>query len=210
MSKKEFWSQYADNFEKLNNYVVGIKDMQIVKNELINIKNLGKVLELACGNGAYTNVIINNAKSIVATDISKDMVKASKIRFKDYKNIKVEKADSLNLVYKDESFDTVFLANLLHIVSDYEKVVEEVYRVLKPNGKIVVLDFTTFGMSFLNIIKIKYRFLKTYGKPTNKAKKQKFSPKDMRDLLVSKHFDIFKEKLLGDKTKAVFTIAIKT
>ncbi len=203
------WEKFAQNFEDLNNYVIGLEDMELIKSKIATYKNLENVLELACGNGTYSKILLTNASHLTATDLSEEMVKVTKNRLKDAKNVKVEVADSMQLPYENGSFDSVFMANLLHIVPDYEKIVEETYRVLKPNGKIYVLDFTSEGMTFLNKMKMIYRYLKTYGKPSSSAKKPKFSPNDMKELLESKNFNIHELELLGNKSKAVFAIGEK-
>ncbi|HAS61808.1 MAG TPA: methyltransferase type 11, partial [Vibrio sp.] len=64
------WEEFARNFEDSNNYVVGIKDINRVKQRLEQHSKLGSLLELGCGNGTYTSSLIYAAKSIVATDVS--------------------------------------------------------------------------------------------------------------------------------------------
>ena len=57
MEKEKYWSKFADDFEELNNYVVGKSDMDIILNELSKQKNLGNTLELACGSGTYSELL---------------------------------------------------------------------------------------------------------------------------------------------------------
>ena len=40
------------------------------------------------------------------------------------------------------------MANLLHVINEPQKVVKQSKRVLKENGKIIIIDFTPEGMSF--------------------------------------------------------------
>ncbi len=51
---------------------------------------------------------------------------------------------------KDNVFDGVLMANLLHIVLAPMAVLMESHRILKDNGRIVIVDFTGYGMSFVN------------------------------------------------------------
>ncbi len=200
------WEKYANDFENLNNYVVGLDDMRLLKEEVSKCTNLNKTLELACGNGTYTKILLENASSLTATDISEDMVKVTKDRLGKAKHLTTQLVDSTHLPYEDASFDSVFMANLLHILSDYDAVMREVFRVLKPNGKLYVLDVTTYGMGFFDKIGLIYRYLKSYGKPSKQAKKPKFSLDDMRDLFQTHNFSVEKLELLGSSTKAVFAI----
>jgi len=150
------WEKFADSFEEKNNYVAGLENIKLVKNSLSSLSNLGEVLELGCGNGTYTKCFVNSSTHITATDISEDMLSVTRKIFKNTENITIEQADCFNLKYSDNSFDTVFMANLIHIVPDPEALLSECFRVLKNGGKLVVVSFTLHGMTFINQLRIKY------------------------------------------------------
>lgn len=116
--KETYWSRFAGDFDERNKYVVGEKTIGMVKAKLQRQKNLGSLLELGCGNGMYTQDIATSADKITATEFSEEMLAAAKKALKGNPKIKLEKADCLNLPYKNESFDSVFMANLIHIISD--------------------------------------------------------------------------------------------
>lgn len=166
MVKEEYWSKFAEDFEERNSYVVGNDDMAVILNEVEQQEELKDVLELGCGNGTYSKVLIKEATQLTATDFSDKMVIIATNRLKSYDNIRVEKADCFNLPYPDAGFDTIFMANLLHIVPEPEKAIIECKRVLKKNGKLIIISFTTEGMTLINKILMIYRYVKTYGKPS--------------------------------------------
>lgn len=207
MSKKEtYWSRFADDFEAKNNYVVGEESMKIVSDEVGQLKNLGKTLELACGNGTYSKILSKNAEMLVCTDFSEEMVNVSRERLKGFENIKVEQANCFSLHYPDAGFDTIFMANLLHIIPTPQKVVNEAKRVLKKNGRIIILDFTTEGMSVFEKTKMINRYLKTYGNPPIEG--QKIGIEEMQNILQKCELSILENRLIGGKTKAVFAAAV--
>ena len=207
MSEKEkYWSRYADNFEDLNNYVVGKSDMNIILKKVSELKKLKNTLELGCGNGTYSIALANNVDKLLATDFSDEMVNVTKSRLQSFSNITVEKANCFVLPYATNSFDTIFMANLLHIVSEPEKVITESKRVLKSGGKIIVLDLGMEGMTIFNKIGMIYRYLKTYGKPP--VTSQKLTLKKIKNMLENENSTIIEATLLGNKTKATFVSAI--
>lgn len=116
IQKEIYWSRFADDFEERNNYVIGKADLDAMLAKLSKLKELKNVLELGCGNGTYSRIIAKNADQLLATDFSDEMANASEVRLKSISNITVEKANCFNLPYADNSFDTIFMANLLHIV----------------------------------------------------------------------------------------------
>ena len=194
--------------EERNNYIVGEDNLKIIKSYLSKQKNLGKTLELGCGDGIYSDILRHEAKHLTATDFSDEMVTVAKRRFKDIKNVNIEKADCFNLPYSNSSFNTVFMANLLHVISEPEKAVAECKRVLKKNGKLIVISLTTEGMTFFNKLGMMYRYLKTYGKPPSTA--QTLTVKKTRKILEGYRFEIEEAKLIGNNVKAIFVKVINS
>ncbi len=207
MEKETFWSKTAGDFEEKNNKIIGKESMYIVLDALDEERNLGNTLELACGNGTYSKVLVRHAEMLTCTDFSEEMVAESKKRLKNFTNIKIEQANCFQLQYADNSFDTVFMANLLHIIPTPEKALIEAKRVLKPNGQIIILDFTTKGMKFFDKIRMLYLFLKFYGKPPKGGKN--IDDKQLKTMFYNTGLDVNYAKIIGGKSKAVFGKAIK-
>lgn len=203
--KETFWSRFANDFEEHNNYVVGLKEIELIKNLLLESKELSKTLELGCGDGLFTKTIASNSDSLMATDWSDEMIKVAKERFKDDTIIKIKKEDCLNLSFDDHSFDTIFMANLLHVIPRPEKVLEECKRVLRPDGNLIILSFTMHGMSLYNKMAMFYRYIKTYGKPPKNS--TVLTIQKVKDLLDKLGFVTIKVELIGHKMKSVYAIA---
>lgn len=91
----------------------------------------GKMLELGCGTGHWTKFFVQNGFELTATDISDAMLK-----YAQQKELEAEilKADSENLPFENGSFDVVASITMMEFVNDQHKVLSEIYRVLKPNG----------------------------------------------------------------------------
>ncbi len=206
---ENFWEQYAKDFDTLNDFVVGKEDMQISKNEVKKLTNLGKTLELACGNGVYTKLLAKNASSLLATDLSTKMLDVAKQNLKEFNHISFKTADCLNLDFEDESFHSVFTANLLHVTDDCHKTLQEIYRVLKPNGSFYALDFTLYDMSEDDKEAMIQRFLKSYGKPTNNPEYPMLSPKSLEEIAQKEGFKVEQCYLIGESSKAVVLKARK-
>lgn len=204
MEKEQYWSRFAQDFEKRNLYVVGINDLSIVQNKVAQQKNLKMTLELGCGDGAYSKILTKEASQLTATDFSDDMVGVATVKLDAYDNINVEKANCLDLPYPDKVFDTIFMANLLHVIPTPEKSIHECKRVLKKDGKLIVLSFTQEGMTVINKICMIYRYIKTYGKPSPLA--QTLTVNKTEAMLSAGGFHIEESALIGKKTKAIFIV----
>ncbi|EGU46228.1 Methyltransferase type 11, partial [Vibrio ichthyoenteri ATCC 700023] len=164
-------------------------------------------LELGCGNGTYTESLIDVSDSIVATDISLPMLDVCKIRFEYQPKVVVEQADCFALRYKDKSFDTVFMANLLHVIPNPVHALQECMRVLKPGGRIILISFTLHGMTLCNKLALKYRYLRKYG--IKSANNTVMTPVLAHELAATAGFQNVATELLGKRVKAVYLNAEK-
>jgi ubiquinone/menaquinone biosynthesis C-methylase UbiE len=206
-TKESYWSRFATDFEKRNNYVAGYKEIELLKNRLLENRNLGKTLELGCGDGVYTETIASNSDKVVATDWSDEMVEVFKQKYTNNKLIEVQKEDCLNLSFANDSFDTVFMANLLHVIPTPEKALDECKRILKTDGQIIILSFTIHGMKFFSKLGMLYRYIRTYGKPPKDSRV--LTPSNLKTMLTESGFEISILDLIGNKMKIVYAIAKK-
>ena len=82
-----------------------------------------KVLEIGCGSDhAFTSLLMLR-NDVVPTDVIKVNIRG------------FISANIYNLPFKDGSFDVVFAGNILHHLTDMDRAVKEIKRVLKPKGK---------------------------------------------------------------------------
>lgn len=208
-NKETYWSQFASEFEEKQSFVAGKDVISLTLEELSKEQNLGKVLELGCGTGLYTETLQKISEEITATDFSEEMIKAAKQKRGNLNHVTFMQANALDLQFDKESFDTVFMANLIHIIEDPEKAIKESSRVLKSGGQIIITSFAIDQMSFFNKISLAMRYLKAFGKPSEESGKEKTPKKRIENLLVNNGFKISKSKVVGQKEKAVYINCIK-
>ncbi len=105
-----------------------------------------KILDIATGTAALAIALAKtHPDEIIGVDISEGMLSVGrkKIREKGLSSVIVLKqADSENLPFKDESFDAVTVAFGVRNFENLQKGLAEIYRVLKRNGKLLVLEFS--------------------------------------------------------------------
>ncbi len=103
----------------------------------------GRVLDLATGTGDIAALMKKSypQAKVVGGDFSKNMLVEAKKRFSD-QDISWQFCDATQLPFEDNRFEAVTFGYLLRNVDDSLQVLKEVYRVLKPGGRIVCLDTT--------------------------------------------------------------------
>ncbi len=204
--KETYWSRFASDFEKRNIKVIGVKDVNLILNKVANLTPMKNVLEIGCGDGMYTNLLLDKSESITATDYSEQMVDVCQKRFEASKNLKVEKADCFDLPYPANSFDSVFMANLIHIIPNPQEAVKEVKRVLKENGSFIALSYSLKEMKFFDKISLMYRYFGAYGKPPKGG--SNLGLQDAVGIIQKEGFEITEAEVVGEKSKAFFIKAI--
>lgn len=99
-----------------------------------------KVLDIAAGTGTSSEPFADAGVEVIAADLSEGMLNVGRKRRPD---ITFVQADVTNLPFADNEFDAVTMSYGLRNVADYPKALRELYRVTKPGGRIVVLEFST-------------------------------------------------------------------
>jgi ubiquinone/menaquinone biosynthesis C-methylase UbiE len=91
------------------------------------------VLEIGCGNG-YGGYLLNQLgpKSYIGLDVMEEQIEIAKKNQPQYKFI-VQDATDLSQ-FADASKDVVIIFGVLHHIPEWRKVIDEIRRVLKPNG----------------------------------------------------------------------------
>ena len=133
-----FWDRVAVVYDVFV-YVINRRTHQALKKMIAGL--IGKqdtVLECACGTGMLSGVIAENCKSLTATDFSLKMLQKAEKNCAKFHNILFEYADINELKYPDHSFDKVVAANVIHLLDEPMKALNELDRVCKAGGTLII------------------------------------------------------------------------
>lgn len=97
-----------------------------------------KILDAACGPGKYAELLLAGGAEVTGMDISKQMIHHAKERNPDQGTFFVHDLEEPFAMLKDHSFDIVLCALAMHYIKDWNATLQEFYRVLKPNGTLVI------------------------------------------------------------------------
>jgi ArsR family transcriptional regulator len=98
------------------------------------------VADLGCGTGAVSQTIAPFVERVVAVDESSAMLTAARKRLTGLENVDIRNGRLEALPLADGEADVALLFLVLHYVADPERVIDEAVRILKPHGRLIVLD----------------------------------------------------------------------
>lgn len=149
LKEKAFWNSFANHYDLFIKIMFGKTYKNILSHLNSELKSTHKILDIGTGTGIIPFSICQKVESVVATDISPEMIKIAKQKqvSSGIKNIEFQVQDAYNLPFHDKSFDVVIAANLLHLLFEPEKPISEAKRVLKDHG-IFIAPTLCAGESF--------------------------------------------------------------
>ncbi len=123
-----------------------------------------QVLDLAGGTGDIAKLLapkVTDKGHIIVGDINQGMLDVDKERMIDaglYGLVTTQQMNAEELPFEDDTFDLITMAFGLRNVTDQQKALNDMNRVLKPGGKLMVLEFTEVNLKFLAKIYDFYSF----------------------------------------------------
>ena len=157
------FNKVFDKYDLMNDFMsLGVH--RIWKKDFILSMNPSKgkkMIDVACGTGdigkLYLDLTSKN-EEIFCVDPNESMIKKGKKKLINYKNIKWLIGSAENLPVKNNSFDYYSISFGLRNTKNLNKALSEAYRVLKPGGRFLCLEFSKIENENLNI------FYKNYSK----------------------------------------------
>lgn len=201
--KERYWSKYAAMYDDYTEYVMGKSLRLLLIKKLSGERDLREVVEFGCGTGYYTKAIAPNALRVLATDLSDEMLDMARANLKEFPNVTVEKADCEGAAYPPERFDTVIMANILHIIEDPGKALRESFRILKKRGLLIVISYTDYGMNWYDKMQLGIRYFLTFGMPPSWGLRN-FSPEALQFIVEGVGFHIEELQLIGEQPGAIY------
>ena len=164
------FSEVYNKYDLMND-VMSLGVHRIWKGKLIDWMNPAcdsSLIDVASGTGDIAKLFsLRNKNSSVVTCVepNEDMFKKGKKNLKNLKNIKWIKSNAESLPVEDNMYDFYSISYGIRNVSDINKTLNEAYRVLKPGGRFMCLEFSKIDNELLNFLYKKYsKTIPTIGK----------------------------------------------
>src|SRR5215470_13761026 len=146
-----YFREHAAEWDGIRNLHVTDEAVEDAIRAALADKPFRSLLDLGTGTGRMLELFGQQIERGLGLDLSLDMLLLARDRLEraGLKNCSVRQGDIYDLPLADDSFDVVLLHQVLHFLDDGARAVREAARVLRPGGRLLVVDFALHEQEFL-------------------------------------------------------------
>lgn len=140
---KEFFGRFSrcyDAFIEAADWGLGLERAMedVLEAEEVGLERTSAVLDAGCGTGNFLSLLTEKESlDLYGIDISKRMLEMARRKVGHRAKLKLQKVENLE---HEERFDYIFSIDAFHHFSDQKKAMDNFYRALKEDGKLVVVE----------------------------------------------------------------------
>jgi ubiquinone/menaquinone biosynthesis C-methylase UbiE len=138
---RAYWSGRAASFDSQVGHAIK-SDAELAAFQRLLRESFGpaplEVLDLACGTGEITRALLSLGHEVTGIDFSDEMLARARAKHGD--KARILAGDAERLLDEDESYDALVTRHLVWTLTDPEAAFAEWFRVLRPGGKLLVID----------------------------------------------------------------------
>ena len=148
---QDYFQQVAESWDTIRSLHVPQQQLEDTLLELVGNEPVGELLDIGTGTGRMLEILADHTTRGVGVDLSSDMlaVARSNIERAGLRNVHVRKGDMYNLPLDDASIDLAILHLVLHYSDDPSAVIREASRVLRADGRLIIVDFAVHKEEYL-------------------------------------------------------------
>ncbi len=150
---ERYFASHARAWDSERDLGVDGRRVEEVLFELFREERPESLLDVGTGTGHILRILASHVGSAVGVDISHDMLKVARARLdrRELRNCHVRHADMYRLPFADSSFAAVVFHQVLHFADDPPAALGEAARVLRPGGRLVVVDLLRHDQEWLRL-----------------------------------------------------------
>lgn len=147
---RSYWSGRAASFDEQVGHAIK-SDAELAAFQSLLRQSFGpepcEVLDLACGTGEITRALLSLGHKVTALDFSEEMLARARAKHGD--KARILAGDAERLLDDDGTYDALVTRHLVWTLTDPEAAFAEWFRVLKPGGRLLVIDGDWINRSWL-------------------------------------------------------------
>jgi ubiquinone/menaquinone biosynthesis C-methylase UbiE len=146
-----YFSANAAQWSKLRSLHVDEASVEHRMRELLGDDNIGTLVDLGTGTGRVLELLGPQSRDVFGIDASRDMLAIARANVEraGLRNAQLRQADIYALPLPDASADVVTIHQVLHFLDEPQKALTEARRILKPEGRLLIIDFAPHDLEEL-------------------------------------------------------------
>lgn len=183
---KALYKKWAPFYDKSKKDRVSVLVGEKIFIKTVNPKKTDRILDVGCGTGKNIGNLMRYTKKVEGTDISPEMLAIAKKRFPKVKLFISNLEDSIPV--KSNIYDKITCSLTFQFLENIHTPLREFYRILKPSGKVFLMDFVSDGP--LDWTEIQYKNKREFKKPGYKTASKFIKLTEYIDTIDKTGFDI--------------------
>lgn len=150
MGNKSYFNRVASSWDEMQAIFFSTR----IRDSALGVAEIQKgcqAVDLGAGTGFITEALVGAGANVIAVDQSKNMLEELNQKFASTASVDPRIGDAERLPVSDQSIDRVFANMYLHQVQNPGLAIKEMKRILKPGGRLVIIDLEKHDYKFLKI-----------------------------------------------------------
>jgi ubiquinone/menaquinone biosynthesis C-methylase UbiE len=148
---QNYFRRHAAEWDRIRDLHVADAAVEQEVHAALADKPIRSLLDLGTGTGRMLELFAPEIERGIGLDLSRDMLALARARLdrSGLKHCSVRHGDIYDLTLLRETFDAVIIHQVLHFLDDGARAIREAARVLRPGGRVLVVDFAPHDLEFL-------------------------------------------------------------
>lgn len=146
-----YFQSNAARWDEIRSLYVPEAEVEAALLSLLGDEEIGDFLDIGTGTGRMLEIFAPQVRRGVGIDLNHEMLRVARAKLEqaEIRNCQVRHGDFYNLALPSASFDAAVLHQVLHYAEEPAAAVAEAARVLRPGGRLLVVDFASHQETFL-------------------------------------------------------------
>lgn len=141
----------AAQWDRIRSLYVADGEVEAALQTLLPVHGVRDLLDIGTGTGRMLEIFGPRVERAIGVDLSREMLAVARVNLEraNLRNCSIRHADMYQLPLPGGSFDAVVIHQVLHYAERPDQVIAEAARVLRPGGRLVIVDFAPHELEFL-------------------------------------------------------------
>jgi ubiquinone/menaquinone biosynthesis C-methylase UbiE len=147
----KYFREIAPRWDQIRSLYIDELEVERALLERLPGEGMGDLIDVGTGTGRILELLSPRVERAVGVDLSREMLAMARSNLEraGLRNVAVRHGDMYQLPWPAASFDLATVHQVLHFADDPEAAIAEVARVLRPSGRLIIVDFAPHELEFL-------------------------------------------------------------